>query len=72
MVPSWSMMVSRDIPVPLSDTVSVFLSLSTISFIFHSVSPSSSSLLLMELNRILLIASLALLINSRRKISLLE
>ena len=65
-------MVSRDIPVPLSVTVNVFLSLSATSLIFQSLSPSSRSSLFTELNRILLIASLALLINSRKKISLFE
>src|SRR5260370_3688844 len=71
-VPRWSTMVSRFMPVPLSDNVSVPASLFAISLIFQSLFPTRRSSCVSESNLILLMASDALLISSRRKISRFE
>lgn len=71
-VPRFSTIVSRDMPMPLSEIVSVPFSLSGASLIFQLPSPPSSSGLVNPSNRTLSIASAALLINSRRKISFFE
>ena len=55
--------------MPLSEIVSVLAAASGVSLIFQSVLPSSLSALASESNRTLLIASDALEISSRRKIS---
>jgi hypothetical protein len=59
-------------PMPLSETVSVPAVSSGISLIFHSESPSSSSAWVSDWKRTVSSASLALLISSRRKMSLCE
>ena len=71
MVPRWSTIVARSMPMPLSRTVSVPAASSGISLIFQSLLPSRSAVLVSDSNRTLSIASAALLISSRRKISFL-
>ena len=70
MVPRFSMMASRVMPMPLSVTVRVPAARSATSRIFQSRSPSIRCSFWSELKRTLSMASLALLISSRRKISL--
>ena len=65
-------MVARDMPTPLSEMVKVPFSSSGISLIFHSLSPSASSALVSAAKRTVSMASLALLISSRKKMSLCE
>ena len=73
MVPRFSTIVSRDMPMPLSETVSVPASSSGMSLIFQSlVAFEQLGVASSESKRTLLMASLALLISSRRKISLFE
>ena len=72
MVPRLSTMASRDMPTPLSEIVSVPAAGSAMSLIFQSRLPSSRASFCSELKRILSMASLALLMSSRRKISLWE
>ncbi len=71
-VPRWSITSCRDMPMPLSEMVSVFAALSGAILIFQSVLPSSLSALASASNRTLLMASDAFEISSRRKISLSE
>ncbi len=65
-------MVSRDMPMPLSEIVSVPAFASGISLIFQSALSSSTSGCVKPWKRTRSMASDALLINSRRKMSLCE
>ena len=68
-VPRWSTMASRSMPIPLSETISVPASVSATSLIFQSVFPSATAGSVNAANRALSIASAALLTSSRTKIS---
>ena len=72
MVPRLLITSSRDIPMPLSEIVTVLASLSNSILIARSLSPSNSESSFNASKRSLSAASDALEINSLRKISLLE
>ena len=72
MVPMFSSTSAMVMPIPLSRMVSVPASLLGISFIFQSLSFSKSASLECDSKLTLSIASEALEISSRRKMSLLE
>ena len=72
MVPIFSSASAMLMPIPLSEMVRVPAVLSGISLIFQSVFPSRSSMLEWDSNLTLSMASEALDMSSRRKMSLLE